>query len=207
MKERPILFSGPMVRAILEGRKTQTRRVMKPQPPEWVEKFGYTAFTPFGHISGRGLYKHRELAEKFFKLPYGQPCDRLWVRESFRVFNGGDGTSGIIYKADHQVPAEGIWKPSIYMPRWAARITLEIVKVRIERIQDISERDAESEGVTGIPRSRELYPTDDFVYPFRSLWNSINEQRGFGWDKNPWVWVIEFKVDSKRSTINDGERK
>lgn len=160
MKERPILFSGPMVRAILDGRKTQTRRVVKPRQgmlDDWT-----------------GL-----------PCPYGKPGDRLWVRETC-YFEQPHGE--VIYRADPgsekalDPEFTGLrWRPSIHMPRWASRITLEIVNVRVERLQDIRVDDARAEGVTA------KWP----VHGFRNLWQSIN---GFGsWDANPWVWVVEFR--------------
>lgn len=169
-KERPILFSGEMVRAILDGRKTQTRRVMK-------------------HQNGAHL--------AFQKCPHGNPGDCLWVRESFRLsVPAHEGQTGYpIYRANFKDdPILGIWKPSIHMPRWASRITLEITGVRVERVRDISEEDAKAEGW---PRDQELFPTVNTSYKanlwFERLWDSINAERGFGWDVNPWVWVLEFK--------------
>ena len=143
MKERPIIFSGSMVRAILDGRKTQTRRAVK------VEK-GFAITNP-------------EPPPHFYPCPYGQPGDRLWVRET--------------------------WKPSIHMPRWDSRLTLEIVSVRVERLQDISKEDAESEGVAIIESVD--HGKQSARGQFAIVWESIN---GHGsWALNPWVWVIEFK--------------
>ena len=190
MKERPILFSGPMVRAILEGRKTQTRRVDK------VMQQGYE-----GTI-GWGIYHLKT-------CPYGVPGDRLWVRETCNI---SDTKDAVMYlgnggKLGPTAPADSenwcrTWKtcPSIHMPRWASRITLEIVNVRVEMVKEISEKDAEAEGVcaTVVATTR----TDDngdsveiltAIAPFSELWDSINAKRGYGWDANPWVWVIEFK--------------
>jgi hypothetical protein len=182
MKERPIIFNGDMVRATQAGLKTQMRRPMNPQPPEWIERFGYTCFTPAGSISGRGIYNGQS-AEKFFKCPYGQPGERLWVRETW--LSAGYDNYGqdklkqyVFYKADSwtkekmqnwgtihsKFPPDLIWKPSIHMPRWASRITLEIDEIRVERVQDISEDDAKAEGC-------------DFFTP------SI---RRIGW-KNKWI--------------------
>ncbi len=186
IKERPILFSAEMVRAILEGRKTQTRRVMKKQPQ---------------------LFTARQLAEKLppydeivSKCPYGQPGDRLWVREKFsyleftnrypvikRSLAEGDTQPEVFYWADGKMPGWGNWtrpKPSIHMPRWASRITLEITALRVERLKDISEADAEAEGM-------QLAYMSTRRSSFLELWDSINKKHP--WTANPWVWVVEFK--------------
>lgn len=207
MKERPILFSGPMVRAILEGRKTQTRRVVKPQP-EYIEWFEHQKgwCGGFGPDAGSGSNPVRMI-----QCPYGKPGDRLWVRETWQSF--GDSSSirprvphscQVRYDATGttawcKVPkgARGVYpamfrsRPSIHMPRWASRITLEVVSVRVERLQEISEADAEAEGVAFM---RE-YPDADETLSARQLydilWESIN---GAGsWAANPWVWVVEFR--------------
>lgn len=203
MEERPILFSGPMVRAILGGRKTQTRRVVKPSANQkryvkktWVREptqseWNEMAGTAAAVLIGQGDYEH---------CPYGKPGDRLWVRESFVTIN-----REIVYAAGYQTsrPYLGCkWKPSIHMPRWASRITLEITGIRLERVQDISNEDAFSEGCRAYP-DREYWnedhggpvvladtPRDEFKY----LWDSINAKRGYGWDKNPWVWAIGFSL-------------
>lgn len=182
MKERPILFSGEMVRAILEGRKTMTRRVIKPQPAgEWAAP-GKTA------------------------CPYGQPGDRLWVRETWRKTNWTDepnrGEWRVFWRATEKEDSRnnGLWRPSIHMPRWASRILLEVVSVRVERVQDISEEDARAEGVewqNERPCWVNYLDREDWSPTardsFRTLWDSINAKRGYGWDANPWVWVVEFK--------------
>jgi hypothetical protein len=121
--------------------------------------------------------------------PYGQPGDRLWVRESFKIERGDEGTNCIIYKADHDLP-KIIWKPSINMPRWASRTILEITGVRVERLQEITETDAISEGISG----GGTHP-DFWVGAFKDLWNYIHGEDT--WDKNPWVWVIETKKVTK----------
>jgi hypothetical protein len=200
VRERPLLFSAPMVRAILEGRKTQTRRLIEPQPPEWIDKFGYTAFTPPGHISGRGYWKgvpgDEGPAEKFFRCPHGAAGDRLWVRETWRCGNTGVGKmDSVHYRADaDESPAPGQWKPSIFMPRWASRITLEVTGVRVERLSDISEEDARAEGVELNPKA--MYMGAATMAPrrfeFAKLWDSINGKRA-AWASNPWLWVIAFR--------------
>ncbi len=213
MKKRPILFSAPMVRAILAGTKTQTRRVVKHSPAPWNPEHTALDMT---------------------RCPYGQPGDRIWVRESWRIgaWNEHAGTVALDYLADGHCRAEWLalagdddgeifsrlwqqstddaikvygqqdrytwtpgespcrWRPSIHMPRWASRILLEITGVRVERLQDISEADAKAEGVTLPPSTCNMY---DGIWRdgYRDLWESIN---GHGsWDANPWVWVIEFK--------------
>lgn len=189
-KERPIIFSGAMVRAILEGRKTQTRRVVQPQHE----------FSP----------SMRESAYASKICPYGQAGDWLWVRETFCIgyeyatgaftalpFHGCESVRKAFYRAtDDDAPdgAKRPWKPSIHMPRWASRITLEIASVRVERVQDISGEDCVAEGIDCLYEPDTNTPADhynrqSFVY----LWNTINGKRGYGWPVNPWVWVIEFK--------------
>ena len=202
-KERPILFSAPMVRAILDGRKTQTRRIVKPQP-EWAEGAWYWRHPRYNN--GLGVhYFHTDAesaAEKMATVcPYGVPGDRLWVRETwFDNMASDDGDEArtparCVYRANgefiDQFPEEymdGKWTPSIHMPRWASRITLEITGVRIERLQDITNNDALDEGT---PDLRTIENGWDMRRCFQDLWEQIN---GVGsWGENPWVWVIEFK--------------
>ena len=182
MKDRPILFSGPMVRAILDGRKTQTRRVIKPQPV-WV------------HVREPILQYRRKVGLAYVLCPYGQPGDRLWCRETWAPSVAGVTAPPFHYLADFK-PAEFAemvrWKPSIYMPRWASRITIEITAVRVERVCQITEQDALAEGVC--PSLEYCDPeTPSARMQFKDLWNTINSARGFGWDVNPWVWVVSFK--------------
>lgn len=235
MRERPILFSGPMVRAILEGRKMHTRRVVKPQPPspEQVRAragIDYSWIAPSStriqhHRPAGPVWAVRELMgrEPVLRSPYGQPGDRLWVRESyfgnhFQHPNEPEGEREIHYRADGLPDFEGEeqfirWRPSIHMPRWASRITLEVTGVRVERLQDISEDDAIAEGIEGFDQRtpggddaqdywRDYLKADqrDESFPwvegdprasFRSLWESINGPAS--WDANPWVWVVEFQ--------------
>lgn len=214
MKERPILFSEPMVRAILDGRKTMTRRVVKPQP-----KFEFNDV----RLAYGGV---RNIPDcPYFK----EPGDRLWVREAWRpLWDDADKPGGlgdcVQYRADmskrkpllkdigfddgmkfdemcDESCHEPRWRPSIHMPRWASRIALEIVSVKVERVQDISEEAAISEGV--IPNKTPITESDgsqhmaygyEYRYAFEKLWDTINAKRGFGWDINPWVWAISFKV-------------
>lgn len=217
IKERPILFSAPMVRAILEGRKTVTRRVVNPQP----RLTDGSGFAWKGHLFGCGS-DDRKTARNFSKhcCPYGHPGDRLWVRETclindFREVGVPEAERAdcqIIYRADGTPDWEGEeelirWRPSIHMPRWASRILLEITDVRVERLQDITEQQALAEGIVGVPfRPDDGWPicTGYKVGPddgktglettaakaFAGLWDSV----GGNWSANPWVWVVEFKL-------------
>lgn len=192
MKDRQILFSGPMVRALLAGTKTQTRRVAKPQPV-YDGRFagGWKLKGKKGHEAAACSPLIAELC------PHGQPGDLLWVRESFahiyrdNSFPERRSFEDVAYMADGHgidIGAYGSWKPSIHMPRWASRITLEITSVRVERLQDISEADARAEGASQHP--------DGPWHAYRSLWTLINGADS--WEANPWVWVIEFKrIDQK----------
>jgi hypothetical protein len=188
IREKPILFSAPMVRAILEGKKTQTRRIVKPQPPEWINELHGNELSkraPY-HIEddeqrvfGWGFQDDHD---RYYKFPYGKLGDRLWVRETHCQY--GDG---YIYRADYGqfTPiSDGIggpWKPSIHMPRKASRINLEIESVRVEGLNDISEADAKAEGIA----------TSKPEFSFMTLWKSINGPDS--WDSNPWVWVVQFR--------------
>ena len=221
MKERPILMNAPMVRAILDGRKTVTRRVVKPQPRI---------------LAGELLcWKDDALTDDQMaeRCPYGHPGDRLWVREAFRFLDSFDGDSPNTVGdrcliAGYQKPwapthyeadgwrdnwmnvgtspgsvTAGKLRPGIHMPRWASRITLEIVGVRVERLQDISYEDALAEGVLDFrqliePECQQGETADEcarrLCWPqrsYRQLWESINGEGS--WEKNPWVWVIEFR--------------
>lgn len=220
MKERPILFNGEMVRAILEGRKTQTRRVMKPTKTNEKYIFNHEAFKryKFDHmwhdLKDRfcAFFKTGPVEEsKFgfaesFECPYGQPGDRLWVRERFLLHQPftGDidndlGKAHAMYYADDnpRYRDKDKWRPSIHMPRWASRITLEITGVRVDRLQDISEPDAIAEGIHEdiggkYQKAMGNGPYCDFArQAYQFLWQDINGAES--WAANPWVWVIEFK--------------
>lgn len=190
-KERPILFSAEMVRAILEGRKTMTRRALKWQPLDIIPCPRYQIELDNGDIKSCVVAwvalttTEPEPHGKMIRCRYGQPGDRLWVRETFSYTGDGDTiTNQILYRSDgEQIDRDPIWRPSIHMPRWASRITLEIVNVKVERLQDISEADAQKEGMSFIG-SRAM---------FAKLWDSINAKRGYSWESNPWIWAIEFK--------------
>jgi hypothetical protein len=199
VKERPILFSAPMVLAILDGRKTQTRRIVKPQP-NVVHAIHTDASIETNLIFRRG--------DQRIHCPYGKPGDRLWVRETWAL----SGRFANAKVSDYQIPevtfAENLvhfadadaydvstqsWRASIHMPRWASRINLEVTGIRVERLQDISEDDARAEGVPGNEEAAAL-GCDWYEKPrraYRRIWSQINGEAS--WDKNPWVWVTEFK--------------
>ncbi len=199
MKEHPIIFSSEMVKAILEGRKTMTRRVVKPQPESsefirWDLDFDW-------RYKGEGISLNRESMPKY--CPYGQVGDRLWVRETWcQDLDTNCITKHIVYKASAHPQAGFTWKPSIFMPRWASRITLEITNIRVERLQEITQDDAFKECMTrelaiqlglSVSPSEEEFNLTQARRIFIELWNSINAKRGYSWESNPWVWVIEFK--------------
>lgn len=195
MKERPILFSGPMVRALLDGTKTQARWVIKDPNPYWT---GTIIWPP-----NKGTWRD---------CPYGQPGDRLWVRETWRPVYSTPPV--FTYRATPDMfhhPAFP-WRSSIFMPRKACRVVLEITSIRVERVASISEADASAEGVEKTPEAENLavdpfrnkpswrgYMNGERAYrdtakeSYQSLWDSLNAKRGFGWATNPWVWVISFK--------------
>lgn len=202
MKERPILFSGPMVRAILDGRKTMTRRVVK-------LRYGADVVVTNGQVWKPARVDYAGYVD----CPYGQVGDRLWVREAWRTVAEADSQAPrdlsaahrFWYEADvpHQ-PGYGKLRSSIHMPRIASRILLEITGVRVERLHEISEADAQAEGVERVvagvgwrrycdPDSEEVGvpPCGDARRSFRSLWKFINGDES--WNANPWVWVVEFK--------------
>lgn len=207
IRERPILFSGPMVTAIRAGRKTMTRRVVKPQPPASHERHCWF------HAPVYGWTSEPEPAADWFKArcPYGVPGDRLWVRETFYVDDyrypdpsvpPAEFLAAIEYRASHDCAnweagcpcSDGVWRPSIHMPRWASRITLEITEVRVERLQEITPVDARAEGVECPDDQREHNYWGGHLIAFHSLWDSINGERpGCAWKANPWVWVVTFR--------------
>jgi hypothetical protein len=237
MKERPILFKGPMVRAILDGRKTQTRRIVKAKDSD--PKRCITLSTLMANVNEWRLQNGRWFGIDgydtlvFADCPYGQVGDRLWVRETWAssqpnivayrangeagalIGDGGGGRLWVHHGYILEAPGYpfglenlrtiglgkfgGKWKPSIHMPRWASRITLEITGVRVERLNDISEQDANTEGCPP-PLYDDLTGTHQYQgLPFGagprqwlcSLWLSINGKDS--WAANPWVWVVEFK--------------
>lgn len=185
MTERPIIFSGPMVRAVLDGRKTQTRRVVKPHVASTINL--RVAYSERNNLPADPMSADQIKAWG----PFGATGDRIWVRESFIA----RPCQPIIYRADSMCGGRGTeWLPSIHMPRWASRITLEVLNVRPERVQDITYADILAEGWdprTSQPVSDGTAGEDARAW-FRDLWDSINAKRGVGWDANPWVWRIEF---------------
>lgn len=205
MSAKPIIFNAAMVRALLDGSKTQTRRVIKPQP-DYIESSGqwYWPLNPPHDNEGRCLFvctASREWWEyaprESFKYQVG---GLLYVREAFisALGVGGMDENGnsidVIYRADDG-PNErtaGPWKPSIHMPRKVSRITLRITDVRVERVQDISEENARAEGLRG--NAAGAWGCEGVIEDFSDLWSSINEKRGYGWEVNPWVWAISFEV-------------
>lgn len=225
MSEHPIIFCGPMVRAILAGTKTQTRRVIKhPHVSEAVEWAWWPEKGDAGEwefaVAAEGSLAHGD----FMRCPYGVPGDHLWVRETWQdwcpLWGGGWCGHGdqegmardheVYYRADDPETwkrgAPKRWRPSIHMPRWASRLTLEVVSVRVQRVQEITYADARAEGsflgrCDCMPRSQDRGIMTAFTLQechvhgteFQYLWDSINEKRGHGWAENPWVWVVEFR--------------
>ena len=231
MKERPILFSGPMVRAILDGKKTQTRRIVRPLrgAPFPMSDLPWRAIV---HADGFAalIAEHAggETAVPLPRSPYGVPGDRLWVRETWQHAGWTeDGAPWIRYAADdskrlcERIPddwndrltetwaklsepenvaidglaADRSWRPSIFLPRWASRIDLDVTAVRVERLQAITEDDARAEGVIGnYDESYNLGRFTDrpFTHAFFVLWDAINGDRA-PVESNPWVWVVEFQ--------------
>jgi hypothetical protein len=215
MSERPILFSGAMVRAILAGRKTQTRRVV--QWPDWANP------DEVAELLCRDphcLEHDREHPKRRLRCPYGRRGDRLWVRErwspavSSATLPQSFGSLAIarterafaFYEADgSMLPPQSRWHPGIHMPRHLSRIVLEVGGVRVERLQDISVRDALAEGLERAGNSGKAVNdwfradgsakdgADNARLVFADLWDSINARRGYGWSCNPWVWAIDFR--------------
>ena len=189
MAIKPILFNTKMVRAILDGRKDATRRIVKgfiPDDAVW----GYTAFTPKGYISCRGTFADG-YGEKFFKLPC-ESGDILYVRETWKK-----APNGYYYYEDWQrndIADVTKWKPSIHMPKEAARIWLKVTNVRVERLQDITSEQIGREGVE--VEYPHVLNGEEKRYAFSTLWNNTIKKSDidrYGWDANPWVWVIEFE--------------
>ncbi|MFI9652815.1 hypothetical protein [Guyparkeria halopsychrophila] len=211
MKERPIIFTDDQVRAILDGRKTQTRRIVKPQPSKDHQYLGHVIESTNRKDEGKCRWGIGEIPYSTDAIrvrpPYGVPGDRLWVREAhakdgWQIWFRSDcdkGPASEVCQYQDGSDFEGTWAPSIHMPRWASRITLEITEVRVERVQEISGADAKAEGMCSrlAESSSLLGPAGSYKDNFRTAWNSIN---GHGsWDENPWVWVVEFKRQEVQS--------
>lgn len=208
MTDRPILFSSAMVRALISGQKTQTRRVLLDQPKNSEPVGG-------GICDPQGLSEHPycwlngfdgSIVRPIIRPPSWLPGDRLWVREAWNTWGIFDdispsaltGKEGIAFLADMENPkaeACGRRRASMHMPRWASRITLIVTEVRVQRIQNINGEDAKAEGVESlIAGTNRLGPTGSYRDNFRTLWDSLNAARGFGWDTNSWVTATTFTV-------------
>lgn len=201
MKECPVIFNSEMVRAILDGRKTQTRRVVSDRHLHLIDVASqvgecYPLESGIDHANSQSYYREH--------CPFGQVGDRLWVRETWARYNIDQDAHDMAYRATtpDDWPKECRWRPSIHMPRWASRITLKITGVRVERPNDISEEDALSEGIDadGLAESQDKYDciADHNITGrptakghFSDLWQSIYGVDS--WKANPWVWVIEFR--------------
>jgi hypothetical protein len=204
MKQRPIIMTAESVRAIEGDCKTQTRRVIMPQPTG-----GFLGF-----IRERKTHWFRgETRTLEVKCPYGQPGDRLWVRETWACVKWFDHFKpSEIPKGDERWPSvffsawtgaarnawcRGKWRSARFMPRWASRFTLEVISVRVERLNEISKEDAKAEGMycgfIGGSYDFPIGPYDAYTANYRKAWDEINAKRGYPWESNCWVWVIEFK--------------
>ncbi len=214
MKETPILFSTPMVQAILEGRKIQTRRVIK-FPKDYTGE-NVWANPPFGLKYTSNLFGDTEESKTVQRIscPYGQPGDVLWVRETavyvmlehaHDLLEGATERTQWVYKAsihpdwmEYAKEKYGYkWTPNIHVPKYASRIWLRITDIRVERLQEISEEDAKAEGVSNADTFIGIGVDESMVnrYAFRQLWHFINGYES--WEANPWVWVVSFEVISK----------
>lgn len=209
MKEKPILFSGPMVRSILDGRKTQTRRVIK--HPHLTSENEFDPYNGSGAMDdfdcGFVFYTVPKCGDRIaVKCPYGEAGDRLYVRETWwdNCPGYGPDKSQLYYRADGIPDFEGEeaeirWSPSIHMPRWASRITLEIISVHVQRLTDIDEEDCLREGILmhdgryGVGDDYFRYFYKNPIAAFAELWDSINGKT-YPWELDPWVWVVEFKI-------------
>lgn len=218
VSEKPMLFSAEMVKAILSGTKTVTRRALNPQPSAWATEFGVSAFTPPGMLSARGNHPDHGPSESFIKRRW-TTGGRIWIRETWQTWTRqSDGCGGIRFRADDAfMPIENTrkaadlwidahdngthgtdWRPSIFMPRWASRIYLEITGVNVERLQAITEEQAKAEGVTTDPVQGTMNGKPATLWPmthrqaFIWLWDAINKDRA-PWASNPFVWCVSFR--------------
>jgi hypothetical protein len=201
--ERGLPFSDPMVQALLDDRKTNTRRVMVPQPKPWDLNDAFLAWKGEAFFPGEPA-----------GCPYGVPGDRLWVREAVRAWDLDGATLHIEYRAggapretdtDDFSPGQidqvrrlsqryPKYAPAMFCPRWASRITLELTEVRVQRLQEISDDDARAEGCAGGHDSIPDYTFSAMPHEhFKHVWDSLNAKRRYGWDSNPWVWALTFK--------------
>ncbi|MGR7890436.1 hypothetical protein ACU6XY_09650 [Klebsiella aerogenes] len=198
MKERGMIFNGEMVRAILDGRKTQTRRPFnwRRQPAMEMAEREDGSLWPWAEDCENG-------GDIWFNCPFGAVGDRIWVRETWARYNIDQHSHDMAYRATppEDWPEEGKWRPSIHMPRWASRILLEITNIGVQRIRSISQNDAAREGLMRLPATGRYCINQGDQYfgrashdareVFSWLWQSIYGEES--WDANPWVWVIEFK--------------
>ena len=205
IKDRPILFNGPLVRAILEGRKTVTRRPVKATKAH-ADGFmmldhgkGWWPYNTFGDFTS-----DHEGMEYPIACPYGKPGDRLWVREAWariRVAQAPDQEWVVYREGDNRTDYGGPWKPGIHMFRRDSRILLEITDVRVERLQDISDKEIEAEGIDldALADGQDRYDMchagsgADGRPTLRTAWRDLWESTGGDWDANPWVWCVSFK--------------
>ncbi len=210
MKEHPILFNGEMVRAVLDGRKKQTRR---PVTPEWSPDVTEVSMMPLIDpilkcmISGdSGKWQDDHGLDEIRRCPFGVVGDHLWVRETWRPFIIDGPFAGIEYCCDREHRAvgacesfypdwskwfeksKGKWHPSIHMPRWASRITLKVLFIRVQRVQDITEADALAEGIDLLGMA---HHGTEARYAFAKLWTECYPK--MPWEANPWVWTVEFR--------------
>lgn len=234
MADRPIIMSGPMVRAIMAGRKTQTRRVLKPQPEQnvaglWVwppsgMKVTRRTMRGFCQTNEDGIKTWFSGGHKATEVLPARPGDRLWVREAFVTGwpltddvpdqydeDGNENPPTVWYRATSDINVwmdeDGNhrssipWRSPIHMPRWASRITLHVTDVRVQRVQEISEADAEAEGVFRHVAEHSLDKVfrsergETAIHYFRDLWDGLNAKRGFGWEQNPWIVALTFKPE------------
>ena len=231
MSEHPIIFSGPMVRAILEGRKTQTRRVIKPQPPAEIAA-AVDHWCDTGEIYGFGKIAYDDdgkiiwplcggLRPTSIRCPYGIPGDRLFVKEGYRIDHGIVNRQAVdgVYLADQEPFACCLsaaewtkwqlrkWRyrgmPGRFMYKSLARLWLEVTAVHVERVQEISRSDCIAEGIEAEFHG---HPISGLHHEFAALWGSINGKRGYGWESNPWVRCVLFKVaDGVIKEATDGQ--
>ena len=220
VKSHPIIMSAESVRAILDLRKIVTRRVIKPQPdqpnrecPLKCNEWRWATSVWYGQQGRNVRRRYGSLAEMLDWLsehsPYGQPGDRLWVRETWTHIRDFPAPCNIVYRADPETQTAGYarvmrgrkWKPSIHMPKWAARIWLEVTETRAERLQDMTSADACAEGISiGIHDARHIGRAGHitcWISKYAELWDSLNAKRGYPFDSNPWVRAISFKVIEK----------
>lgn len=203
MNYKPIIMGADSIRAILDKKKTMTRRVVKEQSRlrEPQEEYGNMVVTA-EYFNQYGSWQEWVPNAKTMGCPYGHIGDRLWVKEAFALWT--DSPHCVAYKADEMhydaiddvfwkdevditsIAVDGKWKSPLYMPRWASRITLEITDIKVERLQDITEEDAKAEGYSRV---------DEYAW----AWDALNAKRGYQWESNPWVWVVSFVlVDERR---------